>query len=47
MSEDRDRALGVRRWVRDIDHSNWICNGEDFGKLLRFYGMVSEEKGKE
>ena len=34
MWEDKDRALGVRRWVLDINHSNWIYNGEDLGTLL-------------
>ena len=43
MLEDRDHALGVRRWVHDINHFSWICNGEDIGKLLRYMGIFSEE----
>ena len=46
MSEDRGRALSVRRWVHDINHFSWICNGERHWKVVTKYGIVSEEKGK-
>lgn len=46
MLEDRDRALGVRRWVHDINHFSWICNGKDIGKLLRYMALFPKKMEK-